>query len=114
MDKESVLNVMKMVKEGTITSEEGVELINALSGSEKAEERRSKSSTRGKKLVIRVTPKNEKGEKANITIPLAFAGNFLKKIVNTKDMNVNMDDLMNGMNIQVDEEDEMVDIHIEE
>ncbi|GEM_PF-2680355 len=114
MDKESMLNIMNMVKEGTVTPEEAVELINALSGSEKAEERKSKGHVWSKKLVIRVTPKNQKGEKANIAIPLAFAGNFLKKFINDKDMDVNMDDLMNGMNIQVDAENEIVDIHIEE
>lgn len=114
MDKESVLNIMNMVKEGIITPEEAVELVNALSGSEKAKERKSKGRAWSKKLIIRVTPKNEKGEKADITIPLAFAGNFLKKFINNKNADVNMDDLMNGMNIQVDDENETVDIHIEE
>ncbi len=114
MDKESVLSIMNMLKEGTITAEEAMELVNALNGSEKVEEGKSKSHAWGKKLIIRVTPKNEKVQRANITIPLAFAGNFLKKFANNKDMDVNMDDLMNGMNIQVDDENEMVDIHIEE
>ena len=114
MDKESVLNIVKMVKDGTITPEEATELINALNGSEKNEKGKATNGMFGKKLVIRVIPKNEKGNKANITIPWIFAGKFLEKFVADKNMNVNVNDLISGMNVQVDDENEMIDIHIEE
>ncbi len=113
MDKESLMNIMNMVKEGTITAEEAVELINALNKGEKSTKSFA-SHGQSKKLVVRITPKNKKGERANITIPLAFAENFLKKFVKDKDISMKMDDLMNGMNIHIDDENEIIDLQVEE
>lgn len=109
MDKESVLNIMKMVKDGTITPEEATELIKALT--DKVTENNARELKKGK-LVIHVTPKSEKGEKANITIPLGMAKVFLKRFVIDKGIDMDLKDVEES-GIHVETDDEIVDIHVE-
>ncbi len=111
MDRESIFNIMKMVKDGTVTPEEATELIKALT--DKATENTVNAhKSKKQKLVIHVIPKSEKGEKANITIPLGMAKVFLKKFVMDKGIDMDLKDVEES-GIHVETDDEIVDIHIE-
>lgn len=113
MDKESLQNIMEMVKEGKISPEEAAELIRAMGGEKKEKGSQAGGKMKGK-LVITVTPKNKNGKKTNISIPMAFAGSILKKISEEKDVDLNVEDLMNGLDMHIEgDDDETVDIHIE-
>lgn len=112
MDKESVLNIMKMVKDGTITPEEATELIKALTDKTIENTKGNASKSKKGKLVIHVIPKSEKGEKANITIPLGMAKIFLKKFVIDKGIDVDLKDVEES-GIHVETDDEIVDISVE-
>ena len=112
MDKESVLNIMKMVKDGTITPEEATELIKALTDKVAENTTSNARKSRKRKLVIHVIPKSENGEKANITIPLGMAKVFLKRFVMDKGIDMDLKDVEES-GIHVETDDEIVDIHVE-
>ncbi len=111
MDRDSLLHIMKMVKDGIVTPQEGVELVEALNGEET--ENQKKTRRRRSKLVIHVTPKNEKGEKVNVSIPLGMAKGFLKHFATLKGMDLDFDE-MKESGFHVESDDEVVDIHVED
>ncbi len=114
MDKNSILHVINMAKDGTITSEEAAELIEALCMKKEGENSPSGREVGRKKgkLVIHVTPKNENGEAANITIPLGIADGFLKKFGASKGMDFELEEIEES-GIHVETKDETVDIYVE-
>ncbi len=111
MDKESILNIMNMVKDGTVTPDEATELIKALTDKTTENVVNVHKSKKGK-LVIRVVPKSKKGEKANITIPLGMAKIFLRKFVMDKGIDMDLKDVEES-GVHVETDDEIVDIHVE-
>jgi len=114
VDKDSILHVINMAKDGTITSEEAADLIEALCMKKEGESSRNaqKVGVKKGKLVIRVTPRNESGEAANITIPLGIADGFLKKFGASKGINFDLEEIEES-GIHVEAKDETVDIHVE-
>lgn len=89
--KEEKMQILKMIEEGKITSEEGIELLNAL------EEREEKSLeiTEAKWLRVRVNGEDGK-QKVNVNIPIKLIDIGLKIGTNFhKDLN----DQLGGINL---------------
>ncbi|NLJ33778.1 MAG: hypothetical protein GX349_04205 [Firmicutes bacterium] len=60
--------IMRMIEEGKITADEGMELLTALEESSRGEERGAAL----RKRFLRVRVSSEKGTKANVNIPLSL------------------------------------------
>ncbi len=100
---ESILSILKMVKEGKISSEEGTELIEALFS--KSERR----SIRDGKLLIRVKSRRDNKEKIHVVIPWKMAKFFLGKWgIEEK---VNLDELHES-GLHIEDGDDIVDVEV--
>jgi len=76
--REEKLQILKMIEEGKITSEEGIQLLNALDEGEPPKEAPTKTALKGAKwLKVRVFEKNGKS-KVNVNIPVALIDIGLK------------------------------------
>jgi hypothetical protein len=111
MDKDSVLNIMNMVKDGTITPEEATDLLEALS-TDKEVKNAKNARRKNAKLVVHITPKNEKGKAADISIPFGISKGFVSKLLSSKGIDFDLEEIeKDGIHIETD--DETVDIHME-
>ncbi len=108
MNRESLMKVIKMLKEGVINEEEAADLIEALSVGESE----IKNKQKVRKLVIRVVPKDQMGNKVDLSIPISLANGFLKKFAADKNLDLDIDSVMKD-GIHVEDENESVDIHLE-
>ncbi len=108
MNRESLMKVIKMLKDGVINKEETADLIEAISTGESG----GKSKQKIRKFVIRVVPKTQTGDKVDLSIPISLANGFLKKFAADKNLDLDIDSVMKD-GIHVEDENEIVDIHLE-
>ncbi len=97
---ELVLNILKMVKEGKISIEEGSGLIEALFS-------RTKSDVNGK-LLIRVRNKEGNKEKVHLVLPWKMAEFFLKKF----GIGENAWKTVNKSGLHVESGEDIVDVEV--
>ncbi len=91
--KEEKLKILKMIEEGKITSDEGIQLLNAV---ESQEEITIKNNTDSKWFKVRVYSKNDK-EKVNVNIPISLIDIGLK--IGTK-CNAELEDQLKGIDLK--------------
>lgn len=129
--------ILKMVAEGKITAEEAEKLLETLERS--AEKSRSEKSGKAPSFfVVKVSPKNSRGDKVDIRIPMALlrAGVKMSSLLpfevrdrvgdklKDKGLNIDLKDIDSGniepiftalteTSIDIDEEDETVRIYCE-
>jgi hypothetical protein len=108
LNRESLIKIIKMFKDGIINEEEAADLIEAIS----TEENEGRGKQKFRKLVIHVVPKTQNGDKIDLSIPLSLASGFLKKFATEKNLDLDVDSVVKD-GIHVEDEDEIVDIHLE-
>lgn len=125
---EEKTRILKMLEEGKINAEEAEKLLESIEKKVPAVKGCCSVSTgKGKKLKIRVEPKEGRGERVNVSIPLSLAklvSNFIprEQMKKMEESGVDMDTILSHIDeleatgediVNVDSENEKVRIYIE-
>jgi len=127
MDEEK-MRILQMIQDGTISAEEGANLLTALESSRAAEQAKVREATSNRWLRVRLTDSRTGANKVNINIPLGLVetalrfGDKLNLFGAIKGKNIDIEQILNdirsgtvGKILDVDdsEEEERLEIYIE-